>query len=82
MLVDGTASWVLLEPGADALLVEAAEALEPRHAHTHFKFLETDGALGVINAVLLRRTVGEHARHPWRGRRRGRRRRFCYITRQ
>lgn len=67
------------KPRPDALLVEPAETLEPRHAVADLKLLETDRALGIGRAVLGRRLVGEHARvavdgHGARRRRRERRR--------
>ncbi len=68
MLVHRTPSRVSFPPRADTALVEPAETLQPRHGHTHFKFLQADGALGRVNAVLLCRSVGEHAcssRHYW-----------------
>lgn len=76
MLMHGATSWVVHEPRRDARAVEAAEALQAGHGHPDRKLLETDGALGVVHAVLFRRRVRVHAapaRYGRRGRRHSRR---------
>lgn len=74
MLVHGTLPGMSLEPSHDAPPVEAAQALQPRHVDADLELLEADGALGRVDAVLLRSLVGEHARSPGQiGRRRRRR---------
>lgn len=66
-----TPAGVVDEPRLDAGAVEAAQALEPGHGDAGLELLEADGALGVVDAVLLGGRVGEDAGAPcgprWRG---------------
>lgn len=56
------------KPGGDAALVEPTQALQPSHADADGELLETDGALGIIDAILLRGNILVHARSPRRHR--------------
>lgn len=49
------------EPITDTLSMESAQALQTRHADTDLEFLQANGALGVVHAVLFGSLVGEHA---------------------
>ena len=69
MLMHRTPSGVIDKPGRDAALVESTQALQPCHADSNRELLETDRALRVVDAVLLRGNVLVHAR-PSRRRRR------------
>lgn len=67
MLMHRTPTRVLRKPPRDARPVEPAQTLQPRHRHAHLELLQADGALGAVDAVLLRRRVGEHAGPPLAG---------------
>lgn len=64
VLMHGAPPRMLHEPLTDTLAVVATQALQPRHRDTHFELLQTDGAFGVVDAVLLRGEVGMHADGP------------------
>ena len=61
MLMNRTLARVTLEPAHDAVVVEAAEALQAAHIDGDFELLEADGALGRVDTVLLRGLVREDA---------------------
>lgn len=48
------------KPIANTLPMEAAEALETRHLRADLEFLETDGALCVVDAIFFRCAIDEH----------------------
>ena len=56
------------KPRRNAGAVKATKTLQSSHGHADRKFLKAYRALGVVDAVLLRRDVGIHAR-PSRSRR-------------
>lgn len=74
VLMHRTAARVIHKPILNALLVEAAEALQSRHGSPNLELFQADGTLGVVDAVFLGRAVDEHPR-PSRGRSRACRRR-------
>lgn len=72
MLMDRAPARVIHEPSRYAPMVEPTQALQSRHRDPDLKLLQANGALRRVDAVLLRRHVGEHARAPRGPGRRGR----------
>ncbi|KAM0222524.1 hypothetical protein ACHAPQ_002171 [Fusarium lateritium] len=54
MLMHRTSSWVLDKPRRDASSMETTQTFQPRHGNPHSELLETDGALCIVDAILLR----------------------------
>lgn len=71
MLMDRASPGMIHEPRLDTCAMEATQALEPRHGHADLELFETDGALGVVDAVLLGGCVREDAGAPRHARGRG-----------
>jgi hypothetical protein len=62
VLMNRTPPGMPNEPGGDARVVETTQTLETGHWDADCELLEADGALGRVYAVLLRGSVGKHAR--------------------
>lgn len=60
MLVNRTASRVVNEPFLNAMPVETTQALQACHRVANLKFLEADGAFGIVDAILFSGLVGKH----------------------
>lgn len=56
-----THARTILKPTADAVEVESTETLETTHLDANFVVLKTDGALGIVNAILFCRFVRKDA---------------------
>jgi hypothetical protein len=61
MLVNWASSGVFTEPRRDAVLMKSAQALQTCHLITDSEFFETNRALGIIDAILLRCGITIHA---------------------
>jgi hypothetical protein len=64
MLVHRTSSWMLDKPGRDARSMETTQTFQPRHGNSHSELLETNGALCIVDTILLRGYVRIHASPP------------------
>lgn len=60
--MDRALAGTVLEPARDAVQMESAEAFQTGHVDADLELLEADGALCVVDAVLLGGFVGEEAR--------------------
>jgi hypothetical protein len=69
MLVNWTSSGMFTEPRRDAVFMKSAQTLQTCHLIPNSEFFETNGALCIIDAILLRCGITIHACQPgysWR----------------
>lgn len=62
VLMYGAPARIFRKPPRDALSVEPAQALQPRHGDANLELLQTNCALRTINTVLLGCEIREHTR--------------------